>query len=147
MPITPVTGVITAEAQESFTGQPCFQASQAPGLDWDQSSPGVGPSITGRAGRRSGRASELGREPLARRDVEPRYRVRRVLGAVAVGDGAIGVPVRIIVRVGRGGVVAVGFTGWLDPHVGVQVGEGGVWVGPGEGPRTALFWLHQSPRK
>src|SRR5215469_13753308 len=123
MPGTPVTGVITAEAQESFTGQPYFQAGRrrgwtdiSPAPAWDTWLPDGWVGVLDEH-------PELGREPMARRDVEARYRVRRVLVAVSVGDRAIGVAVRVAVRVGQGGVVAVGLARGLDPHVGVQVRE------------------------
>src|SRR5689334_18722774 len=68
---------------------------------------------------------ERGREPVAGPDVEPGYRVAGVGGAVAVGDRAIRVAVRVAVGVRAAGVVAVGLARWLDPDVGVQVAERG----------------------
>src|SRR5215831_3631298 len=71
---------------------------------------------------------ELGGEPVARRDVEPGYGVGWVGVPVPVGIGAVRVAVPVTMAVGGGGVVAVGLTRGLDPHVGVQMGERGVGV-------------------
>src|SRR6185437_1152009 len=72
---------------------------------------------------------ELGREPVSGGDVVAGDGVGGVGAAVAVGLGAVGVAVRVAVGVGGGGVVAVGFTRGLDPHVGDDVVTGAVGVG------------------